>query len=1391
MPRNHARRLNEDYDDIHQDEDNSLSALIAESAGVVGFGFDSHAGASADAGPSRSRPPQANQFAQEQDPMDTREDTQGVEYYDDDDAAEFVPSDIESNDEEWRPSEASDEAPSDEDEEYNDHDQISSGRPRHLGAARRGAMPEFHTDSPSSSSSSSALTKQQRKRMALDAMGHEGWRDLAHRQRQRRAGGQGDDSEALEVEEEALDRLMAGLTDTAARQTTDAGEATSSSSSHMPPSSASAKVVHDQFRDEIMKSSGFKKQRKGNKKMRRAVPEQALSHEVRGLIRDANLCYVDQRISEAISIIQEVIRIEPAARSAWACLALCMQELGEKEKELQAKIVEATLTPRATDMWISIAQDSYEKGLSRQAVYCFEQAIRTSTEKDKSDVLDVMWDRACLLRDLGDTVKATEAFNQLLRLRPHSSEILGQIVPLFIARGQTLRAIKALEQSRKFNQTQFTDPTTEDAQQFATYRHSEVVTLADLLLLNREPLAALHVVRQDARWLQGRIRETFWDEVVEDDREFDETREDDARPDAVDYGRRVEMAPVYAPLDVQMRLRLGLARAKIGDLEEAHRHFDIYLGYTEPADYSAQYEELVDLEMDLNENERALDILTRMVQEDFLRVPYLYGKIGACHQALGQSEEAAKCYEPIIEAEPDNLEIKMRLAEIYEDLHRRPEALRLVNEVMQAREEQARARGIELSGAVTSAVDALDDPTKSVRATLKLFDEYQGTGTEGASTSSTARRSRPSGSSQSRKRLTAIDRDQRKRLELAREQETRLMFQRLQAREDVVFFPGWWRTDVQMGSLAQQQQRDKEGGRRVRYGVGYPSGSSQVDIDTHAAAVESWMDAASRLVGSFRSISQLFPRKRLARRGFNTGKKAEDAAKKPADQTWARRRRVDTRESGGGGGGDQIGSQAAELLSRIQDDIANEGARHDEDSGRKGSNNNKGGGGGSGGGTSSGGVEYMLETSFRGVDFEEWVDLFMKYALLQTKLGDYASASEMLQHIRISYAVLHNESHQMAIALCTVSCALYARDYEAAYGALRVLPYTWQFNNTPLRILSSISHTTGFYGLDWFSDANISKMILRRLRIHEAIAVGLPYEFSQQQNRYVVKEKLRASRQVMSSRKRPGQSQSQSKGQGGETSLLLTSGNQGDSEDEEDEDFNSDSEDEMGNPRQPRSETPASSAASKIRNEGTPSIRSNSPHVSGNDGSGSSATRVQREQPPKKPTPLAELYYSYYLLAAGSYQAALAYSLRAYSRLPHDPLICLTVGIACLGRMTNRQTDNRHHLLIQGLSFLNRYRQLRCSSTNNRKTTSWMEATYNFARALHSLGLLSMAVPKYESVLAAYDAHASSSDKAMVGFDCHREAAWNLSLICSINGDVRYAKRLMTKYLAIPTVVAE
>ena len=41
------------------------------------------------------------------------------------------------------------------------------------------------------------------------------------------------------------------------------------------------------------------------------------------------------------------------------------------------------------------------------------------------------------------------------------------------------------------------------------------------------------------------------------------------------------------------------------------------------------------------------------------------------------------------------------------------------------------------------------------------------------------------------------------------------------------------------------------------------------------------------------------------------------------------------------------------------------------------------------------------------------------------------------------------------------------------------------------------------------------------------------------------------------------------------------------------------------------------------------------------------------------------------------------YLLQAYDYAPNDPLVCLSLAIASVGRAMQRQSDNRHHLIAQ------------------------------------------------------------------------------------------------------------
>ena len=75
------------------------------------------------------------------------------------------------------------------------------------------------------------------------------------------------------------------------------------------------------------------------------------------MVGEGNQAYVDGKTQDAIRIMQEVIRIEPKAISAWAVLANCQTDMGLHDKALQLRIMAAHLK-HDPDRWYELAQQS-------------------------------------------------------------------------------------------------------------------------------------------------------------------------------------------------------------------------------------------------------------------------------------------------------------------------------------------------------------------------------------------------------------------------------------------------------------------------------------------------------------------------------------------------------------------------------------------------------------------------------------------------------------------------------------------------------------------------------------------------------------------------------------------------------------------------------------------------------------------------------------------------------------------------------------------------------------------------------------------------------------------------------------------------------------------------
>ena len=89
-----------------------------------------------------------------------------------------------------------------------------------------------------------------------------------------------------------------------------------------------------------------------------------LSHQVRTLIGRGNQAYIDNNLTEAIRVMQEVIRIEPRAIPAWTVLAQCYEDKSEPQKALQLRIMAAHLR-RDSEEWERLARQSRSDPTSR------------------------------------------------------------------------------------------------------------------------------------------------------------------------------------------------------------------------------------------------------------------------------------------------------------------------------------------------------------------------------------------------------------------------------------------------------------------------------------------------------------------------------------------------------------------------------------------------------------------------------------------------------------------------------------------------------------------------------------------------------------------------------------------------------------------------------------------------------------------------------------------------------------------------------------------------------------------------------------------------------------------------------------------------------------------
>jgi len=193
--------------------------------------------------------------------------------------------------------------------------------------------------------------------------------------------------------------------------------------------------------------------------------------------------------------------------------------------------------------------------------------------------------------------------------------------------------------------------------------------------------------------------------------------------------------------------------------------------------------------------------------------------------------------------------------------------------------------------------------------------------------------------------------------------------------------------------------------------------------------------------------------------------------------------------------------------------------------------------------------------------------------------------------------------------------------------------------------------------------------------------------------------------------------------------------------------------------------------------------------------------------------------YGHILYSGNSFYPALNYFFRAYALDSENPAVLLSIALCYIHHSLKRQSENRHYLIVQGLSFMHEYRRVREKEGSLLQERQEME--FNFARVWHTLGLAHLAVEGYHRVLAlgeqiqlesqrrlekqkesvVAEAEAEEEEEAdgmrmdieeqgskkepFFVEDFTREAAVALQTIYALSGDLSAAKEVTEKYLII------
>ncbi|OTA60334.1 TPR-like protein [Hypoxylon sp. EC38] len=737
----------------------------------------------------------------------------------------------------------------------------------------------------------------------------------------------------------------------------------------------------------------------------------------------ASNAYMDGRLDEAIDYVTDAIRINAETYRAWILLASFCQEKGDQKGHYMARFFAAHLQPKVIDDWLQCAElaiglrEEYPEdadSLTDQAILCYGRALRVDNNHSAAH-----HGRAALQLEMGRLRSALKDYTFLVQhchFDVYALRGLAEVCVLLADTGKAQFADKPAEAIDAYRRciSQFRENGF-DSRYLLDWQ--DIKIFVELLAYVERLQEAIHELRSLSRWLLTRSDETFWDNQV-DDREWDV--ENSRRLEVDNYQDGKYPASSYGRgLPLELRTKLAVYRLKLGQEDEAMRHFEfIDPDKSNTTELLSEHPHLL-LEAasalyEAGHLPMALRFYEPLREPDLLDTESLV-RLGRCYLHAGDKRQAEECFTAAIEQDESSnseacIDARYELAKMYEAARAEREAYILVNEAIKLQEAREQAREEEEDqqdiGEDNDEDQEGDDDTKLPANPLGL-----GAGRDTVAMPKQAKRQpkpkaekakpKPKEPKQRKPKVPKTPALRRPKL-FARTEELQLEEKRRAA------------------DLAEAWHIVRE---------------SRASSDPDATGPsEAFMTAARKLVDDFRSYKDFYGwDKFLAHLGIHQAREKIEARKGSAN----------------------LIAMAQRLSHNLNPE--EQGAEKAEKQAKQ------------------------VAVSYRGVPFNEWLDLFLEYAIGLAQTGKFQDAYKICESARDA-TVFKSKEDMFLIHVTWAACALRGRDEETCVATARWIMREYQYDTDPFRMFSALSRLCPSPA-SWYASGPVQKYMLRQIKL--------------------------------------------------------------------------------------------------------------------------------------------------------------------------------------------------------------------------------------------------------------------------------------------------------------------